>query len=382
MKKKVLILAGYYLPGVKGGGPVQSISNLVKNLSEDIDFYILANDRDFGDTEPYSDVIRNKWVNVNNSNVFYTDIKKLDLTKLARIINSIQADILYLNSFFSIKLSIIPYFLFHFKRLNVGKVIIAPRGNFSEGAMNLKSDKKDFFIKLIRKIGLYKDVVWHATADTEKKEILNYFPINRGIHVCSNLISLPSYSEFDSKKNKDSGTLSIIFISRIHPKKNLRDAISYLKHITGNITFNIYGPIEDENYWKECKNEIKLLPVNVMVNYHGTIQHHEIFKALYNNHVFLFPTYGENFGHVIFEALASGCPVIISDQTPWRNLEALEIGNDISLTKKNLFINSIQKYVDMDEPQFNRMSQNSIEYALNQAKEFNDITPYQKMFTK
>ena len=42
--------------------------------------------------------------------------------------------------------------------------------------------------------------------------------------------------------------------------------------------------------------------------------------------VFLFPTKGENYGHVIFEALAGGCIPIISDQTPWNDIEQAGCG--------------------------------------------------------
>jgi len=35
---------------------------------------------------------------------------------------------------------------------------------------------------------------------------------------------------------------------------------------------------------------------------------------------FIFPTLGENFGHVIIESLSAGCPVLCSDQTPWNDV--------------------------------------------------------------
>ena len=52
---------------------------------------------------------------------------------------------------------------------------------------------------------------------------------------------------------------------------------------------------------------------------------------------FFFPTLGENYGHVIYEALDSGCPVLISDQTPWRGLSEVGAGWDLPLDKPDLF---------------------------------------------
>ena len=63
--------------------------------------------------------------------------------------------------------------------------------------------------------------------------------------------------------------------------------------------------------------------------------------------LFLFPTLGENFGHVIVEALLTGCPVVISDQTQWCNLEALGVGWDLPLSEPKRFREVLQQCADM-----------------------------------
>src|SRR5690625_2299439 len=131
MKKKVLIMAGYYYPSVKGGGPIQSIKNLVDNLSGKIDFYIVAADRDLGDNHPFKKVKTNDWVKVGNAKVFYTNIANLTWKKTKRLINSIKYDVLYLNSFFSYKFSFIPSFFRKTKQISNKPIVIAPRGQFS-----------------------------------------------------------------------------------------------------------------------------------------------------------------------------------------------------------------------------------------------------------
>lgn len=62
----------------------------------------------------------------------------------------------------------------------------------------------------------------------------------------------------------------------------------------------------------------------------------------------LMPTLGENFGHVIPEALISGCPVLISDRTPWRELESKKAGWDIPLSRLEKFHSVLQQCVLMD----------------------------------
>lgn len=98
MKKKILIMAGYYLPSVKGGGPIQSIKNIVDNLSDKFDFYIIAADRDLWDEQPFENIEVDKWIQVGKANVYYTDVTKLTWKKTADIINSANYNMMYLNS--------------------------------------------------------------------------------------------------------------------------------------------------------------------------------------------------------------------------------------------------------------------------------------------
>src|SRR5699024_6351688 len=106
---------------------------------------------------------------------------------IRQITKKIDFDVIYLNSFFSFKLSIMPYLLWHYNFIETKKIVIAPRGNFSDGALGLKKIKKQIYIKLAKFLKLYKDVEWHATAQTEKEDIKNIFAKNANITIASNL---------------------------------------------------------------------------------------------------------------------------------------------------------------------------------------------------
>lgn len=352
MKRKVLIMAGYYIPSVKGGGPIQSIKNIVDNLYDKFEFYVVAADRDLGDDEPFENIDVDTWVRIGNAKVYYTDITTLDWEKTKTIIDSSFCEIMYVNSFFDYKFTIVPLILYKLNRIDIVKIIVAPRGQFYPGALGLKSKKKKLFISVSKLFGLYKNVMWHATADSEKKYIQEIFGNEVDIIVANNLTANYNKLTYDKGLEKSKGELRIIFVSRIHPKKNLKQAIQLLSKISGNVIFDIYGPIEDNEYWNECKKEIDLLPANVKVVFQGIVNHDNIINVFKNYHVFLFPTLGENFGHVISEALIGGCPVIISDQTPWRNLEKAEVGWDIPLHNKSQFIEVIQRCVNMNQREY------------------------------
>jgi glycosyltransferase involved in cell wall biosynthesis len=356
-------MAGYYVPGVKGGGPIQSIKNLVDNLSDKVDFYIVAADRDLGDDKPYENLKVDEWVGVGNAKVFYTDISKLTWWKLKSIINSINYDVLYLNSFFSYKFSIMPIMLRKLKMISNRRIVLAPRGEFSPGALGLKSLKKSLYLKFSNLFGLYKDVVWHATTELEKNDIEKVFGENINIIVANNLTANYGNLKYDKRIRKKQGELKAVFISRINPKKNLKKAIEFLKNVKGKVEFNIYGPLENKKYWLECLESIKSLPSDIKVEYKGVVPHDKVIEIFKEHHIFLFPTLGENFGHVISEALIGGCPIIISDQTPWRELEKYNVGWDIKLTDEDGFIKALQYCVDLDNEEYKVMSRTAYEFG-------------------
>ena len=142
-------------------------------------------------------------------------------------------------------------------------------------------------------------------------------------------------------------------------------AIKFLSevHERYHINFSIIGPIEEEEYWKKCKYEQEKLPRNISVEYLGAIPHSEIVNYLRVQHVLLLTTHHENFGHVIMESLQNGCPVIISDQTPWKDLEKQNIGFDIPIFYTYRFIKTLEFFAAMDDKEFSRWSSASIVYA-------------------
>ena len=99
-------------------------------------------------------------------------------------------------------------------------------------------------------------------------------------------------------------------------------------------------------------------------------------------HLFLLPTRGENFGHVILEALSAGCPVLISDQTPWRGLESSGIGWALPLTEPERFRAVLNQCIAMDESKFIHRSRQATRYAAAwaQNQEQEALDAYRRLF--
>lgn len=81
--------------------------------------------------------------------------------------------------------------------------------------------------------------------------------------------------------------------------------------------------------------------------------------------MFLFPTKGENYGHVIYEALAAGCIPIISDQTSWNDLDEEGCGRVIPLSMQHEFVLAIENYCKCSRENLYIVQNKSIEYSVN-----------------
>ena len=187
-------------------------------------------------------------------------------------------------------------------------------------------------------------------------------------------------NEENVRKEKKAGSLKIVWISRIAPKKNLKYAIEILKEAKSNIKFTIYGPVHVQEYWEECKQELRNLPNNVKWEWKGNLDSENVVETLKLYDVFLFPTLGENFGHVIQEALSAGCPCIISNQTPWQDFESKGVGYIFLLENKSAFVNAVEKYAVMEQSEFQKVTEKVHQYAIEVSNNKAKNTGYRDIF--
>lgn len=339
-KPVVLVFCNFYLPGFRGGGPIRTTSNLVDSLGDELGFRIIAMDRDLGDKLAYTSINKTKWNKQGKSEVFYVGRGLNGIFKIYSILKDYPCNAIYLNSFFSFKFSIIPLIIIKLLKKNK-LIIIGSRGEFSKGALALKAFKKRIFIELSLITGLHKNIIWHASTDYEATDIKRVMGDHVTIRTAVDLATKNNDVQLLPRSHES--LLKIIFISRISPMKNLLGALYLLRNVRQEVSFDVYGPAEDETYWAECRNAATALPVNVTFAYCGSLQPLEVAATLAKYDLFLFPTFGENYGHVIAEALNAGLPILISDTTPWRDLEQKKIGWDIPLDQPDRFAACIEE---------------------------------------
>lgn len=342
--------------------------------------FVLTSNHDIENEDILINVEFNRWLKLSpNLNVYYTSNSKQK--KLSNLIKDVNPSVIYINSIFSLKFSIIP--LLYFRLLKVKpKIILAPRGMLQDGALRIKSFKKLIFLYFSRTLDLYKEVFFHATDFQEKLDIEKALKIKESyIKVIPNIPA--DFQEFTAIY-KTNGNLKVLFLSRISQKKNLLFLLHCLKRIgyRNNISLNIAGP-RDTDYWQECEKVIEQLKhnyPNISINYLGPIKPEEINKVIQDHHVFVLPTFGENFGHAIFESFAAGRPVIISDKTPWRYLNKENVGFDLSLSSVDTWVNAIEEFCKMDQNSFDEKCKAAHQYAENYRRSLNLESQYKALF--
>jgi len=382
-KPKILILINHYLPGFHYGGPIRSIANIVNWLGEEFDFKILTKDHDLNSNTPYPNLTSGQWYNVGKAQVRYLSQQEQQFPNLLRIFSQIDYDILYLNIVFS-ALTIETLSLSRIGLLPKKPIILAPRGTLNASALKLKSSKKSIFLSLARRIGLYNNLIWHATTREEVTEIANVFGTTtlRQIHCIANLPAPIEQVSTSYMTSKLPGVARIVFLSRIDPMKNLLFALECLGQIKSKIVFDIYGPIKDEGYWLKCQTVIAQLPQHIQVNYKGPVSAEDVPKVLKEYHLFFLPTLNENFGHAIIEALCAGCPILISDRTPWNDAVKHGTGWALPLEKPELFIGALQTTINMGTDEFTRHSNLALNFGLNYLQTTSSIDEMREFLRK
>lgn len=338
----ILVFVPTYLPGFKGGGPVRSVSNLVEDLGREFDFKIVTADRDLGDRHSYPNVEPGKWVSVGKGLVCYLPPEKMKWSCLGRFMRGCTYDVLYLNSFFHPTFSILPLLLSWFGAAPRRHIVLAPRGEFSKGALSLKSAKKKAFLLLSRVFHLHRSVIWHASSEHEARDIRTVMGAQaRDVRIAP-AMPRTGMALGGTWKREAPGPLRIVFLSRIVPMKNLLFALDILSQVRAKVVFTIYGPKEDQDYWKQCESSIAALPRNVEVIDCGPLHESEVPNVLGTQDLLFLPTHGENFGHVIAEALGAGVRILLSDRTMWRGLEAEGVGYDLPLDSPERFVEAVE----------------------------------------
>ena len=157
----------YSKPATKAGGPIKSIENIVKIYGDKYNFLLVTGDRDL-DQKVFKNTTFNKILKKGRLKKIYLKKNKQNFNEYMKILNNFNPDVIYLNSFFDFKFSILiclinKYFI---KK----KLIISPRGELLLDALRIKYFRKKLYILISNFLKLYLDTTFHLNSIKEKNQ--------------------------------------------------------------------------------------------------------------------------------------------------------------------------------------------------------------------
>jgi glycosyltransferase involved in cell wall biosynthesis len=359
----VVVFMKHFAPGFKVGGPLQSVLGLLAFFSDTLAIRVITLNRDYTESQPYADVPTDAWTPFGPAQVMY---RRGNWSAWRNLIAEFRADgekTLYLQSFFNPGWSLLPLLLVRCGLIRPRRVVVAPRGELSDGALSIRPTKKRIFMKLARVTGLHNKVIFQATSGEEAGEIRARLGVSADRVVLLRNLPAQVPQAVAPLRPKAAGTLRMAFLSRISPKKNLHLILDQMADLPRDITLDIYGPVDDTEYLAQCKEIIERQRLAQRAVFHGAVPRDRIRETLQNIDVFVLPTKGENFGHAVYEALAHGVPVIVSDRTPWRSLWRDKAGCDVNLDEPGALRAAMTAFAGMDEDAMARFRTGAVDVA-------------------
>lgn len=212
--------------------------------------------------------------------------------------------------------------------------IVTPRGMLEKWAMQRSFIKKQIFYFIFEKLHIKNAKCLRATSLMEAKTFLKLGFKNPIINV-PNSIRIPKIKSHSLIKKKLKYRL--LFLSRLHPKKGLRELLQAWKLLQDkNLDWElVICGSDEEQYEKKMKNLAKKLKLKRVLwkNFVIGKEKDRIFRS---SDLFVLLSYSENFGLAIAEALSYRLPVITTLNTPWKNLNKKKCGWCISLKMKKI----------------------------------------------
>ena len=351
--KKVLIFIDWYTPAIKAGGPISSVENLVNILYKDFEFYIITGSKDLNSDQNLEGVILNKWQRVGTANVIYLEKNQRKNKILKGLVKEINPSRIFINSIFSFEFSILPCWLFKSKY----NIIIAPRGMFGVGALDIKFYRKTIFLQLMKIFSIYKNIHWHLSNDQELKDLNRVVSRNITYSVLPNITKKIEFHE----RGKSSNVLNLLSICRVNKIKNIEFFLNVLSNIKFKCNYTVIGFVEDSYYYNSLLKISESLPSNITVEFKGQQNFSQISKYLKSANVFVSTSNNENFGHSIVESLAAGLPVLISEYCPWNNLEKNQAGFRLPLNL-DVFNEKLIYFNEMNSESYGEFNNGSRHY--------------------
>lgn len=307
----------------KGGGPSRSVPILVKGLSEcGCDVTLMVKETDDMNTH----LLKNSKAKI------VVLPANCSIEQLEKAIGQGKYDLIHAQGVW------VPLYkqAASILRKNGIPYIMTPRGALEPWCLKHKWLKKKLAMMLYQKKDLQKAAAILTTADMEAKHLRD-LGLTPPMAVIPNGIDVAEY-QCRPKHYLSSVKKQIVFISRISPKKGIEILINVWEKMRADFPdWNVViAGNGEEAYIEQLKGVISSKGLSDVVEIIPPIFGEAKHKLYMESSLFVLPTYSENFGMVIAEALACGVPVVTTNGTPWQELNDEKIGWCVDLSEENI----------------------------------------------
>ena len=236
--------------------------------------------------------------------------------------------------------------------------IVTPRGMLEPWSLQQKSFKKKLAMFLYQKNDLNKAACIYTTADMEAQNV-------KDLRIKAPCSVIPNGIETDGYPCRTSSAIvkkRILFLSRIHVKKGIELLIDSWKDLAVSFPeweVKIVGNGEEE-YINELKLKISRSGLEKCIKILPPVFGQAKVELYQSSALFVLPSYSENFGMVIAEAMSCGVPVITSEFTPWGVLNEEKAGWCIALSVEKL-IATLREALNKNPEELYKMGQKGAE---------------------
>jgi glycosyltransferase involved in cell wall biosynthesis len=207
------------------------------------------------------------------------------------------------------------------KRMRV-PLIISPRGMLSEWAIQHRSWRKRIAWKSYQRDDLETAQVIHATSSDEANQIRNV-QLRQPIAVIPNGVEL---SPFIGDRSVENRPKTLLFLSRINPKKGLTMLADAWASLRPSMWRVVVAGFDEGGHQQKIQEYVKRLGIESSFEFKRPVIGDEKWSLFNTADAFVLPSYSENFGIAIAEALSSGLPVITTHGTPWSDIAVRKCG--------------------------------------------------------
>lgn len=247
-----------------------------------------------------------------------------------------------------------------FAQTQKAQLVLSPRGMLEPWSLKQNRIRKQLAWWLYQKKAVCSASVLHATSELESQNLLRLVP-EANVVVIPNGVSMPTT---DLCSGGEGGDRTALFLSRIHPKKGIELLMESWSEVrpTGWV-LKLYGP-DSDGYGQKIKKDIERLGLEGCVELLPPVFGSEKSAVMQNADVFVLPSFSENFGNVVPEALSHGVPVITTTGTPWSIIRDARCGWWVCPTKTGLS-EAIAEATNMSDSQLNEMGKRGMELVVD-----------------